>query len=175
MKRALLPILLLAAAALAACGEDEPAAVEAAPAATQEEPAATSEKTAEPRKAKRTARRGRTVKVVRSQFGRILADARGKAFYLFDEEKTRRAECYGDCAKAWPPVLTRGRPVAGSGARKSLLGTTRRRDGKLQVTYRGRPMYYYVEDAPGRVLCHNVNEFGGLWLVVKPDGRPAPG
>jgi predicted lipoprotein with Yx(FWY)xxD motif len=170
MKRSLLPIL--AAAALTACGEDEPAAVDAQPAAeTQQAPAATPAK----KKAKRpAARRGRTVKVVSSQFGRILADARGKAFYLFDKEKTRKAECYGDCAKAWPPVLTKGRPVAGSGARKRLLGTTRRRDGSLQVTYRGRPMYYYVDDRPGRVLCHNVREFGGLWLVVRPDGRPAP-
>jgi hypothetical protein len=32
-------------------------------------------------------------------------------------------------------------------------------------------MYHYVADAPGRVLCRDV-EFGGRWLVVKPDGRP---
>jgi predicted lipoprotein with Yx(FWY)xxD motif len=170
MKRSLL--LILTAAALTACGEDEPAPADAQPATeTRQAPAATPAK----KKAKRpAARRGRTVKVVSSQFGKILADARGKAFYLFDKEKTRKAECYGDCAKAWPPVLTKGRPRAGTGARKRLLGTTRRRDGSLQVTYRGRPMYYYVDDGPGRVLCHNVREFGGLWLVVRPDGRPAP-
>jgi Secreted repeat of unknown function len=69
-------------------------------------------------------------------------------------------------------VLTRGRPVAGKGIRGRLLGTTRRRNGKRQVTYDGQPLYYYVDDAPGRVLCHNVSEFGGLWLVVQPDGTP---
>jgi predicted lipoprotein with Yx(FWY)xxD motif len=69
-------------------------------------------------------------------------------------------------------VLAKGEPRAGRGARGSLLGTTRRRDGKLQVTYRGRPLYYYVDDGPGRVLCHNVEEFGGLWLVVRADGNP---
>ena len=58
--------------------------------------------------------------------------------------------------------------------RKDLLGTTKRRDGRLQATYRGQPVYLYVDDSPGKVLCHNVSEFGGLWLVIRPNGRPAP-
>ena len=58
------------------------------------------------------------------------------------------------------------------GVRKRLLGTKRRRNGTWQVTYDGRPLNYYVDDAPGRVLCHNVAEFGGLWLVLRPDGTP---
>ena len=118
--------------------------------------------------------RGKTVKVVSSQFGRVLADRRGQALYLFAKEKRGRSECYGACARAWPPLLTKGRPRAGSGARARLLGTTRRRDGRRQVTYRGQPLYYYVADAPGRILCHDVDEFGGLWLVVQPNGRPVP-
>ncbi|HEY3020926.1 MAG TPA: hypothetical protein VGJ32_12070 [Solirubrobacteraceae bacterium] len=111
-----------------------------------------------------------TVRVVSSKYGRILGDRRGQAFYRFDKEKTRRSECYGACAKSWPPVLSKGRPAAGKGAKASLLGTTRRRDGKAQVTYAGRPLYYYTGDAPGRVLCQGVTEFGGRWLVVKPSG-----
>jgi Secreted repeat of unknown function len=75
-------------------------------------------------------------------------------------------------ATATAPVLTRGRPVVGKGVRGRLLGTVRRRGGSRQVTYRGRPLYYYADDAPGRVLCHDVREFGGLWLVIRPDGRP---
>jgi predicted lipoprotein with Yx(FWY)xxD motif len=118
------------------------------------------------------AERGVTVRAVTSQYGTILANGAGKAFYLFDKERAGRSECYGACASAWPPVLTKGRPIAGRGIRRGLLGTTRRRDGSLQVTYRGRPMYYYVADAPGRVLCHDVFEFGGRWLVVQPSGRP---
>jgi predicted lipoprotein with Yx(FWY)xxD motif len=55
---------------------------------------------------------------------------------------------------------------------QSLLGTSRRRDGRLQVTYNGRPLYFYVGDKkPGQVLCQNVDEFGGTWLVVRPSGR----
>jgi predicted lipoprotein with Yx(FWY)xxD motif len=118
-------------------------------------------------------RRGAVVKVVRSQFGRVIADRKGEAVYLFDKERGRRSECYGACAVAWPPVLTKGRPRAGKGARAGKLGTTRRRGGRLQVTYAGHPLYYYKDDSPGNILCHDVDEFGGTWLVVMPNGRAA--
>ena len=68
-------------------------------------------------------------------------------------------------------MLTKGKPRAGTGADADLLGTTKRRNGKLQVTYNGHPLYYYKDDEPGRILCHNVDEFGGLWLVVNPRGN----
>jgi predicted lipoprotein with Yx(FWY)xxD motif len=116
--------------------------------------------------------RGRKIKAVGSQFGRVVADARGEAFYLFDKEKGKRSRCYGACARAWPPVLTKGRPRAGKGVKAGLLGTSKRRNGKLQVTYKGQPLYYYVDDEPGLILCQDVAEFGGLWLVVKPNGDP---
>ena len=170
MARALLA--LVTAALLLGCGA-ESADVPAA-SGTQPRPAAQDDRatTATPPSERRPRRRGIRIKAVDSQFDMIVGDGRGQAVYLFDREKTKKSECYGDCARAWPPVLTRGRPVAGRGIRGRLLGTTRRRDGKRQVTYDGRPLYYYVDDAPGRVLCHNVSEFGGLWLVVRPGGTP---
>lgn len=115
---------------------------------------------------------GTRVKTVGSKYGTVLADARGEALYLFAKEKSGRSRCYGACAKVWPPVLTKGRPRAGKGSRSRLLGTTRRRNGKLQVTYAGRPLYYFEGDSPGKILCQNVSEFGGRWLVVRPNGRP---
>jgi predicted lipoprotein with Yx(FWY)xxD motif len=102
----------------------------------------------------------------------VVADRHGEALYLFDAETGSRPRCYGACAKAWPPFLTKGGPRAFEGARAKLLGTTRRRDGRLQVTYRGHPLYYYVSDSPGRILCQDVEEFGGTWLVVQPSGLP---
>jgi predicted lipoprotein with Yx(FWY)xxD motif len=117
-------------------------------------------------------RKGRFVKVVGSEYGPVVADGKGEALYLFDKERSKKSRCYGACARAWPPVLTKGRPRAGKGAKAKLLGTTKRRNGKRQVTYRGHPLYYYVDDSPGTILCQNVDEFGGLWLVVKPNGRP---
>jgi predicted lipoprotein with Yx(FWY)xxD motif len=104
----------------------------------------------------------------------MLFDRAGQAIYLFDKESTSRARCYGGCAEAWPPVLTDGVPRAGGAARTDLLGTTRRRDGSTQVTYAGHPLYYYAHEGPGQVLCHDVVEFGGRWLVVTPSGDPAP-
>jgi predicted lipoprotein with Yx(FWY)xxD motif len=111
------------------------------------------------------------VRLVNSQYGRILGDARGQAFYVFGRDRST-SQCYGECASRWPPVLTRGTPKAGAGARSQLLGTSRRRDGTLQITYAGHPVYYYDADGPGRVLCHNVDEFGGTWLVVRASGQP---
>lgn len=117
---------------------------------------------------------GARIKVVDSPFGRVIADRHGEALYLFDRERRGASECYGACARAWPPLLTEGRPVAAAGTKGSLLGTTRRRNGSIQVTYAGHPLYYYVADSPGTILCHDVEEFGGVWLVVEPDGDPAP-
>lgn len=116
---------------------------------------------------------GTKVTVVGSEFGRVVADRKGEALYLFDRESDGRSECYGACAEAWPPLLTKGKPRAVAGADPGLLGTTRRRNGKLQVTYAGQPLYHYVHDAPGTILCHDVPEFGGTWLVVKPNGKAA--
>jgi predicted lipoprotein with Yx(FWY)xxD motif len=108
-----------------------------------------------------------------SAYGRILFDGRGFVLYAFTRDGGGRSSCTGACAAAWPPYIVRRRPIAGAGAKLSLLGTTRRRDGRLQVTYAGRPLYYYVGDRkPGQILCQNVSEFGGLWLVVRPTGIP---
>jgi predicted lipoprotein with Yx(FWY)xxD motif len=114
---------------------------------------------------------GVTIKTSTSDYGTILFDGDDQAIYLFDKESGPKSECYGDCASAWPPVLTKGDPQAGEGADASLLGTTERNDGTTQVTYKGHPLYYYEGDASGQVGCQNVSEFGGLWLVVKPSGE----
>jgi predicted lipoprotein with Yx(FWY)xxD motif len=69
-------------------------------------------------------------------------------------------------------VFTSGAPKAGKGVDASLLGTVKRRDGKRQVTYGGKPLYFYAHERPGEVKCHNVDLNGGLWWVVGPDGDP---
>jgi len=117
---------------------------------------------------------GTKVTIRGSEFGPMLWGPGRQAIYVFERDRRGRSRCYGRCARAWPPVLTRGRPVAGRGVRRSLLGTTRRRGGARQVTYAGRPLYFYVNEGPGEVLCHNVNLNGGLWWVVGRGGRPRP-
>jgi predicted lipoprotein with Yx(FWY)xxD motif len=107
-----------------------------------------------------------------STFGRILFDGRSRALYAFTRDPRGRSACSGACAAAWPPFLVRSRPDARTGISSRLVGTTRRADGKLQVTYAGRPLYYYVGDRkPREVRCQNVSEFGGVWLVVRPNGQ----
>ncbi len=116
--------------------------------------------------------RGAKVRLMRTRFGRILFNAKGRALYLFTSDARNESRCYGECAAAWPPFKTRGKPRAGKDVKQRLLGTTRRRGGGKQVTYRGHPLYFYIGDrAPGQVLCQNVLEFGGLWLVVNRRGR----
>lgn len=117
---------------------------------------------------------GVSITTASSDFGEILFDGHRQAIYLFDKETSSTPDCYGDCAAAWPPVLTSGTPVAGGGIDAALLGTTTRTDGTTQVTYANHPLYYYAHEGPGEVTCHNVSEFGGVWLVVTPSGDAAP-
>ena len=109
-----------------------------------------------------------------SEFGTMLWGPQRQAVYIFQRDGPSVSRCYGSCAKAWPPVLTTGGPVAGPGVRKSLLGTTRRRNGRRQVTYAGQPLYYYAHEGAGQVFCHDVDLNGGLWWVVGPDGKRRP-
>jgi predicted lipoprotein with Yx(FWY)xxD motif len=165
MKAFGLPLLIaLAALAAGGCGEESADGAEGTAAETSSQDASAG--------ATASGRRGTRVKVVGSAYGRVIADRRGEAVYLFTREG-RRPKCYGACAQAWPPLLAKGRPVAVGGAKQRLLGTTKRHNGKRQVTYGGHPLYYYVHDSPGQILCHDVFEFGGDWLVVKPTGKPA--
>ncbi len=113
-----------------------------------------------------------TVTVRSSAYGRILFDGRGRALYAFTHDPRGRTTCTGACAKAWPPYVISVRARAATGVKASLLGVVRRPDGTRQATYGGRPLYYYIGDTkPGQVLCQNVTEFGGVWLVMRPSGQ----
>jgi predicted lipoprotein with Yx(FWY)xxD motif len=112
------------------------------------------------------------VAVHSSRFGRILYDGRGFVLYAFTKDPSGRSVCTGACASAWPPYIVKSKPAALAGAKGKLLGTTRRADRKLQATYAGRPLYYYIGDrSPGEILCQNVSQFGGVWQVVRVNGR----
>ena len=113
-----------------------------------------------------------TIMVGASDYGQILFDGRGRALYAFTRDPRGRSACAGPCADSWPPYLLRGALRAGAGAEASLLATTQRPNGARQVTYGGRPLYYWIGDRePGEVGCQNVFEFGGLWLVVRGTGQ----
>ena len=106
-----------------------------------------------------------------SKYGQILVDGEGMTVYLFVKDKGTTSTCYGQCATFWPPVLTDGKPQAATGVDASLLGTTTRTDGKVEVTYAGHPLYYFLQDkAAGQTTGQGVNGFGDLWWVLNPTG-----
>jgi predicted lipoprotein with Yx(FWY)xxD motif len=105
--------------------------------------------------------------------GTVLVDAEGMTVYDFTVDNGTRSECYGGCEAAWPPVTTTGKPTAGEGAMASALGTTKRKDGTLQVTYNGHPLYTFTGDeGPGEA---NGNEAEGTWFVLDGKGVAVKG
>ena len=107
-----------------------------------------------------------------AKLGTILVDGSGRTLYLFEADKGTASSCFNACATYWPPLLTNGAPVAGAGVNAALLGTTKRTDGTVEVTYSGHPLYYVVTDHnPGDATGQGVDNFGAAWDVVGPDGK----
>jgi predicted lipoprotein with Yx(FWY)xxD motif len=106
-----------------------------------------------------------------ASLGTILVDSKSHTLYLFGKDKSGKSACYSMCAANWPPYLTTGKPTAGPGVKKSLLGTTKRTDGKLQVTYNHHPVYRFGYDTKaGQTQGEKVQAFGGTWYVVSAKG-----
>lgn len=112
-----------------------------------------------------------TIAVAKSSLGRILANGQGRTVYLFEKDTGKASTCYGACAETWAPVTTSRAPKAGKGAGSTKLGTSKRRDGTLQVTYNGHPLYTYAGDEkPGQTNGQGIDEFGAEWYVLSPLG-----
>src|SRR4029453_8399940 len=97
--------------------------------------------------------RGAVVKVGQSGLGRILVDSHSRTLYLWTHDKRGKSTCYGACAKKWPARVTPGKPRAILGARSGLLSPVRRADGRMQVTYRRHPLYYFAGDRRARQVA----------------------
>ena len=104
--------------------------------------------------------------------GSVLVDSQGRTVYLFEKDTGPNSTCFGACATEWPPVTTSGKPKAGNGVTAAMLGTTKRSDGKTQVTYNGHPLYLFEADRkPGDATGQNVDAFGAEWYVLSPAGN----
>jgi predicted lipoprotein with Yx(FWY)xxD motif len=118
------------------------------------------------------ASKGALVALRSTALGNVLVDARGRTLYLFKKDRHGRSACYGACATYWPPLLSPAKPRAGTGVRASLLGVTKRTDGKRQVTYAGHPLYTFIADTkPGQTNGEGLTNFGATWDVVSASGR----
>lgn len=113
-----------------------------------------------------------TIKLRSTSLGKIVVDAKGHTLYLFEKDKNGKSACSGACAQNWPPLTVSGTPKAGSGLH-AKLGTTKRSDGKRQVTYGGHPLYTFILDKgkPGSVKGEGLKAFGAEWYVVGANGK----
>jgi predicted lipoprotein with Yx(FWY)xxD motif len=144
--------LPLAAVALAGCGSGGSNASAALPKTASGSPA--------------------TVGVVNNGLGNILVNSQGRTLYLFKKDVGTKSSCLGACAANWPPLRASGKLTVGTGLKASLLGTTKRSDGKPQVTYNGHPLYRFGGDtSAGQTSGQGVNAFGGLWYVLSSAGN----
>lgn len=116
---------------------------------------------------------GAIVELAESELGAILVDGEGRTLYAFLNDSAGESTCYDECADNWPAFETEGDPQAGDGVDVSLLGTTERDDGGLQVAFDQLPLYYFAGDeAPGDT---NGQGIGEVWYVVSPEGEPVDG
>jgi predicted lipoprotein with Yx(FWY)xxD motif len=112
-----------------------------------------------------------TVSLRKTKLGLILVNSRAHTFYLFAKDKNDKSACSGSCAKFWPPSLSHGKPTAGSGVKASMLGTTRRSNGSLQVTYNKHPLYTFALDKQaGQTNGEGNLAFGAKWYAVSAKG-----
>jgi predicted lipoprotein with Yx(FWY)xxD motif len=127
--------------------------------------------------------KGAVVSTTKASLGMIIVNSNGRTLYLFEKDRNGTSACSGQCAIFWPPLITSGKPGVTGGASASLIGTTRRADGRLQVTYNHHPLYTFVKDKKaGQTNGEGVNAFGATWDAMSPAGakveprpaKPAP-
>ncbi len=178
MKLVILPILaVLAAGTIAACGSssDNSSGTSSSPTSNTSSGGGGAYGAA-PKTSAPAASGAVAIKTAKGEPGTFLVDSSGRSLYLFEADKSSTSTCNGACAAAWPPLTTTGAPTAGTGVKANLLGTTKRDDGKMEVTYNGHPLYYFAGDSgPGQTNGQGVDGFGAEWYVVSPEGKTAEG
>jgi predicted lipoprotein with Yx(FWY)xxD motif len=111
------------------------------------------------------------VKTTSGSSGTYLVDGKGMTLYLFKADKSSASTCSSACASYWPAYTTTGTPTVSGDAKQSMVGTSKRSDGKTQVTYAGHPLYHYAQDSSaGDTNGEGSTNFGAEWTIVAPDG-----
>jgi predicted lipoprotein with Yx(FWY)xxD motif len=112
-----------------------------------------------------------TVSLHKTKLGMIVVNSKGHTLYLFAKDRNGKSACSGSCAKFWPPLISHGKPTAGPGVKSSLLGTTKRSDASLQVTYNKHPLYTFALDKKaGQTNGEGNSAFGAKWYSVSAKG-----
>jgi predicted lipoprotein with Yx(FWY)xxD motif len=115
---------------------------------------------------------GTKIALHKTTIGKVLATSSGVTLYLFMADHKGKSACYGQCATYWPPVMKKGKVTAGAGVKAGLLGATKRKNGKLQVTYKGHPLYRFkLDKRAGQVAGQGQDFFGGKWYALSAAGK----
>jgi predicted lipoprotein with Yx(FWY)xxD motif len=115
--------------------------------------------------------KGPLVSTASTSLGRVIVDSRGRTLYLFGKDRKGKSSCAGMCATFWPPLIASAKPRAAGGVKASMLGTTKRSDGRLQVTYNHHPLYRFAKDTKkGQTNGEGLNAFGAEWYAISPAG-----
>jgi predicted lipoprotein with Yx(FWY)xxD motif len=111
-----------------------------------------------------------TLKVSSTSAGMIIT-SKGDPMFAFTKDKGGKDKCQSikGCTSIWHPLTTKGKPMAGSGVNASLIGTTKLKNGKKQVTYNKHPLYIYSV-APKDAAYVGTPQFGGTWDGVNGSG-----
>jgi predicted lipoprotein with Yx(FWY)xxD motif len=121
--------------------------------------------------ARSATRSGATVSLRSTTLGMVLVAANGHTLYLFGKDQRGKSACGAGCAQFWPPLLSRTKPTAGPGVRAALLGTTRRSNGTIQVTYNKHPLYTYSLDKRAtQAEGEGISAFGARWYALSAKG-----
>jgi predicted lipoprotein with Yx(FWY)xxD motif len=117
------------------------------------------------------AKAGAVVSTARTSIGTVLVNSRGHTLYLFAKDRNGKSSCNGQCASFWPPLISTAKARAVAGAKESLIGKTRRADGRMQVTYNHHPLYTFVMDkSKGQTKGEGFLAFGAKWYAISPSG-----
>jgi len=112
-----------------------------------------------------------TVSLRKTSLGMILVSPNGHTLYLFGKDRNGTSACSGSCAQFWPPLITKSKPTAGPGVKASLLGTSKRSNGSLQVTYDKHPLYHFsLDKQAGQTKGEGMSAFGAKWFGVSARG-----
>jgi predicted lipoprotein with Yx(FWY)xxD motif len=162
-------LLVALAIAIGGCGDDGDTSASPETSATTPAPTAETEDTAVDRPKKGAW--GVAFGAEGDELGIIIYDLAGHTLYTFSKDKGETSSCYGACAKTWPPALTEGKPKAGGEALPGKVGSAKRKDGTVQLTYAGHPLYRYLPDRSPETNGHGRESFGGRWFAIRPNGE----
>lgn len=162
MRTSLMAVPLLGLAVLlAACGSGATNAYGAPASAAAANPAATGAPSA-------AAGAAAAIALADTGLGKVLTDSKGMTLYVFKPDNAGDSTCYDKCATAWPPLLGGTASSVGSGLASGDFGTTTRKDGGAQVTFKGWPLYRFSGDtAAGDTKGQGIND---KWYVVDATG-----